>query len=369
MKDIDFDELDRAVSSVLGQKVEPKSEDVPTTSISEPQKSTDNPVTSSNLSDGRPAPVAPPRPVSAPGGPLAAKRRGRFMDVMHPSSDVGSPKPSSFPSRATRSLQPLSPVSPEPVETQTVEPTAQVDEAQSLIGAEPAPVDTEHLLEAHYDDTNNDNQPETSRTPLTQDDQEPTDVTVADTALNEPESSSTAPEVGVSDDAQPETENVDEPAASQEPEPTSLTSTVPQTSPFLADAHVEKRPLGGAPSDATAEPVDTTVGHDLQSAPSVPLPRELQPDVVEAESTEEPEVDPTGPGSKPFATNVDPAPEPQDDGRVEGHPLFDTQTYHEPIIPVHGSSSVPTWLKWLLGLLVCLLVGAGVGYFLFTAGL
>jgi hypothetical protein len=141
--------------------------------------------------------------------------------------------------------------------------------------------------------------------------------------------------------------------------------SMPQPTPFLADAQVDKRPLGafGEAESTEAPASEAPAAVDTQAAPTVPLPRELQPDVVEVESSaQETEVQPVA------APATESKPTAADDGRVEGHPLFDTSTYHEPITAVQGKG-MPAWAKWLIGLLVCLALGAGVGYFLFTAGL
>jgi len=70
MQDIDFDELDRAVNSVTS----------PTVSDASAQESVPVTVTPA-------APVAPIAPVSTP---AARRSGGRFMDVVHPSSDMRS---------------------------------------------------------------------------------------------------------------------------------------------------------------------------------------------------------------------------------------------------------------------------------------
>lgn len=66
MQDIDFDELDRAVSSVMG------------TPRSEPRQGVDARAV-------HPSPAA-----TSPAPSLATRRSGRFMDVVHPSSDMRS---------------------------------------------------------------------------------------------------------------------------------------------------------------------------------------------------------------------------------------------------------------------------------------
>lgn len=371
MKDIDFDELDKAVSSVLGQKVqsndtlsagtESKSE---TVTVKTSKKEV--PAASMTDTSNRPSTISSGSKRSAPS--LATSRRGKFMDVMHPNaSEAPSETPAELPARTTHTVEPLNPALaaenkplPEPVVEPVVAPTAALDESHALIGAEPAPV--ENLL-AH-----------------TQKD-EPETEAAAEKKEDESDESDKPIEATEDRDTEDETsqaESNEKSEADDEPgiPPSTLASTVPQTTPFLADTKVDKRPLGGfVDSEAATDGDDgastreqatqTTTASDPQAAPVVPLPRELQSDVIEVETVAETEETSS---ENPFAATVSAAAEPKDDGRVEGHPLFDATTYHEPIITVHDSS-VPTWVKWLLGLAACLALGAGVGYFLFTAGL
>ena len=159
MKDIDFDELDRAVSSVLGQQ-SPKQDDTDTNAVQTvaPQEPTAS-AESSSAEAVAPVEVSSEQ-APASTTPLAVKRRGKFMDVMHPSADMSSSTAQATSTRPTRTspvLQPLSSdVAPEmpaqdtpvaPAETEVIEPTAELDESHALIGAEPAPV--ENLLPEH----------------------------------------------------------------------------------------------------------------------------------------------------------------------------------------------------------------------------
>lgn len=357
MKDIDFDELDRAVSSVLGQK------DSPALNESTPEAvevSSNSAVTTPKVSS-----------------PLAQKRRGRFMDVMHPAATT-KPTETPSPTRKSPVLEPLLPEHTEstvviepsepPQSTEASEPTkagkpskdklpndstvdhlaepiASLDESSALIGAEPAPVE---------------NGPTVLPTP-------DTSTSSAVDSQNNVEELAKTPEDSES--------TTDDPLAGEAPAilaGSSLSDSIPQTSPFLTDTKVDKRPLVGSADESDTSSLGNTereANHptgETQTAPTVPLPRELQPDVVEVESAQENADEAVS--VSPFAANVDAAPDTANDGRVEGHPLFDTSTYHEPIIAVHDST-FPTWAKWLIGLAGCLVVGAGVGYFLFTAGL
>lgn len=394
MKDIDFDELDRAVSSVLGQGAV-KDEPTPAAStepvVNEPQDSSQaaSSANDSDQTDVTPEAPSPAKPGATPS--LAIKRRGKFMDVMHPSADMA---PSSQSPQPVRPLTPVAPIAPlvsektdtaapeqsaDPaggLEANPHEPTASLDETTVPIGAEPAPI--EALLPDHVPDTESND----TDTDVNADVQTPAEPASSenDTEVDKPVSMYVDP-LAAQDETKEATEHeeelsdtdsgFEENVGSADPLPAPSTAVSPELSsqesstPFLSDTNVDKRPLGafvGQEQSATpAEPSVTeplqpamAMPGDTQSAPAVPLPRELQPDVVEVESVQEPE-----------ATAKTAVP---DDGRVEGHPLFDTSTYHEPIAAVHGHG-MATWLKWMIGLLLCLVVGAGVGYFLFAAGL
>lgn len=372
MKDIDFDELDRAVSSVLGQKTT----NVTTDSNGATDKKDDLAPTKEPVTDDAPSAVDAAEPttdaaaVSEPISPkpattpLAIKRRGKFMDVMHPSADMKPVGAASVkPARSKPVVTPLLTEEAESTVEHTAEPTASLDESHSLIGAEPTPV-TETLPETIESTDTDGSSTENMTTPSS------LNVDTADSAE--------VPEVDAIDQA----DEIGQEDASAEGlgEATQPESPAPQATPFLSDTQVEKRPLGAfGEADATGEsteasvtgdnPATTAQPADMQSTPVVSLPRELQPDVVGVESVQATETleAPATTSASPFAANVPVAPEASD-GRVEGHPLFDTSTYHEPIAAVHHGG-MPGWAKWLIGLAACLAIGAGVGYFLFTAGL
>jgi hypothetical protein len=172
---------------------------------------------------------------------------------------------------------------------------------------------------------------------------------------------------------EPEVEPEAEPTTDETPpvQPSaSLLDLTSQTTPFLEGTKVSKRPLNQLGEDTDGYD-DTFTDHQPKSdvasgplsertRPNAVLPRELQDDVIRAERGEG--TSERSAGRSPFATKVD---TPDDDD----HPLFDETTYHEPIIAVDGRRKVPTWLKWLSGVVLCLLAGAGAGYALFTFGL
>lgn len=381
MKDIDFDELDRAVSSVLGQDkpVQAKTTSDKVVDSNTPKKTDNVQASETDTTVSTNAITINPRPKTTgirPSGPsLATARRGKFMDFTHQSVQTQSAKPASeqAPKRDMVTLEPSKALiassekakqepSEEPVESaettsiveHTAEPTATLDESNALIGAEPAPATADLLESPPVSDQ--------ERSPEKEDQIEQKEVTEEfDRDELKPEKPSK-----IEDDLK-ELSIEDVPVANS-----SLSSSVPQESPFLADTKVEKRPLGGSAEEVGKEDdlagygIGTYEKKDAQSTPVVPGPRELEDDIVRVEAAQN-EQDQTETGS-PLTANVAASAEPTNDGRVDGHPLFDTSTYHEPISAVH-KDGMPGWAKWLIGLMLCLALGAGVGYFLFTAGL
>lgn len=113
MTDTDFDELDRAVNSVLGGAVsQEKTASEPAISRDETVSKSDevNSDTTSTQSEAQ-----PPRASATAKAPFVAKRSsGRFMDVVHPSSDM-KVKPTPVVSRHGGVITPLSASTQEPV--------------------------------------------------------------------------------------------------------------------------------------------------------------------------------------------------------------------------------------------------------------
>lgn len=396
MKDIDFDELDRAVSSVLGQKEPVAVETVAKTTTDAGQKlsvtlpskndsSSEIAVTSqpkspaetrSDQADVSTRPELNLGGTARPQNPFTTKPRGKFMDVMHPSADMSSSSPEApSPKMTHTTIEPLTSLLTEHVDATSeeeqkepeisLEPVVDVDESKTLIGAEPIAAET-------AESTPSDVLSFASVSPSTiVEDKKP-----ASSGYVDPLAAFDAAEPTVGNNDAEDTENIED-----APTSTASNNFSPQPSPFLSDTKVDKRPLGGfgdtesslpdsdKPDNISINETDAT--NESQAAPvAVSLPRELQPDVVEVEAVHEREViqdSSAKTSSSPFATTIAPA-KADDDDRVEGHPLFDTSTYHEPIVAVNAKKTAP-WVWWLVGLILCLIVGAGVGYFLFTAGL
>ncbi len=277
MKELDFDELDRAVNSLMTN--------VPDTNVPQDDAIKTLTIDPTSTDSHTSAPAAPsvvaaapsPRTATSSYESVAARRGGRFMDVVHPSSDMKKvdvpPRP---PSRQgvtiTRAGSPdtspdLLPPLPPAVE-KTEESTTAPVESVSSASEWPDPLDMAEKADA------------------------------ADDQLS---AVSSVPE------------NKNDPG--------------PLTSPFLPDTKVEKRPLGGIASDESDTTVSTSGrGQDNMTSndpddqlPASPvefeqsLPEELQGNLVAIES---------GASGK--------TPAPFDDAPQEDQPV--SQPEHPPIL-------------------------------------
>jgi len=346
MKELDFDELDKAVNSLMSNVPKDTTSpavDPPTRTVELPDTANADatqsppPVEVSNMSTESPTPLVTPRP--APSMP-AARRGGRFMDVVHPSSDM---KTSSTTPRISREAAQLSPVSQDT-------PSAPVKQQDDTPAAAP---DIEPVIAPKANIASVDSENET---------------------LDE---SSSWPDP------------IDTPAFTASPVNEDTSSPEPLTSPFISGTKVEKRPLGGAQpeKDAVAtqdvEPeTQPTVDETAQLPPSLPdakpdLPDELNSDVLAVESTshqDEPAATVVPPvlSSQPPSSNsvvassaaAGAASIPQQytespsTGDQTNGAVFDTNTYHKPI--EHPAKKKSGWLL-VVWIVLILLIGAAGG--------
>ncbi len=368
MKDIDFDELDRAVGSVLGAQNSAPAEESSEVAVSEPATSptiTEEETTQKTF--------------------VQKRATGRFMDVVHPSSDMKLQNKPSV-SRQGVSVEPVSP--------------------QATEEAPEAPVESAPIEEPAYDIPD----------PLTfqaapQEEPEEVEASAAAPAI--------APVTPVETDMPSmeadETDSQDalDQAASELAELDSVlpdaTEPKPLDTPFVSAADVEKRPLGAfsatetdasllsdearshleaadANEPAAAEPpVDEEMkramdaalaGHDKDEAPTDALasdthesaeaadpeaeaqtspeadvmPEELHEDVVAVESQEVEPASVIGTGSIPQQYTEKATAQSE-----EIAPVFDTTPIQQ-TAPKHS-----VWPTVLL-ILVFILLGAGIGF-------
>jgi hypothetical protein len=368
MKELDFDELDRAVNSLMTNVPNtppPKKDDeVRTLNIeSSLPDATATPMPSPTVPVPTPTPVesVAPAPVSEPVTPrtsapslsVAARRGGRFMDVVHPSSDMK--KPTTPPSRQGVTI--------EPSQTLTEEAPKEAPAAAASTAAT-MPTSVTTTSESEWPD--------------------PLDMADFDAKDTE------KPAVDTSEPKETPKEEATPPL--KEPEQ-------PLSTPFLPDAKVEKRPLG-APTPAE-EPDRTpvlspessqgsSVNDPDDQLPALPkdvepiLPAELQDDLMAIEAdtnagipkTEEGQPIENLPKQKPIVATVTPEPpvsngptsipqqyreEPSTGDQGNGA-IYDTDTYHKPI--EHPAKKKSGWM-WVIWILIILVVGAGGGAALF----
>lgn len=302
MTDIDFDELDRAVNSVLSdtdvKAVEPKAE-----SPIEPAAPKVEQVPSVVASPPKPEAAEPavirevPKLNREPGTSLVPRRStGRFMDVVHPSSDM---RPASS--------QPVTP-DKEPV-GKTIEPSK--------------PEIKEMLMP------------------------DPIDVHEKQVATEKPEVATEPPVV----------EEVPAPAES----------------PFLADAKVEKRPLGAFSETPAPEEVpmfehpdesnDHIEDHPIET--DTHLPAELQKDVlrIEGDSTTKDAAVTVTPVA-PMAIEPQYKEQPSTTDKSSGS-IYDTKEYHAALM--HPAKKKSGWMTVFWTILIIGIggaVGAGAYFFM-----
>lgn len=379
MKDIDFEELDRAVSSVL-QKSEDVSSDVDT---------------SQDLQDSTEAATTPAKKT------LVQKRTsGRFMDVVHPSSDMRNQnKPT-----VSRQALDITPPTPKEEELTPVESNGdeQYGERSSVVDTPDTTVETEEEI--------TDPDLHTLPDPLDFHNFTTEDETAPE---NESEEPATVEDVRSSADATQEDEDKGE---LLEYDDMALEQTVSELAeldglmqdqrempsldtPFVSDLAVEKRPLGAfsigtedgneaeseeeTPAEINTEMSDALntelagednedtqeadVEESLVAAQTPPdaeiIPEELHEDVVAVESreveaqapVETPNVAPTtdvpAGGSIPQQYTEKPSTQPTD-----ATPVFDTNDYHQPLKHVEQKKS-----GWLIVVLIIVFILLGVG--------
>lgn len=357
MTDLDFDELDKAVASAMGTPSpanQPSAAGDEVVNVSTPASVN----ASAGLAIGeRQSLGAKPSgfnstPAPASPTPPAKRRTGRFMDMIHPSSDM----------KTFGASVPAKPFAARPQDSSSKLPS----HPQDLL----EPGEPTKLIEEH----------------------EPAMAAVK--------------EIAAASAAQ------DMPMTPIWPDPLDFhdaknsTQDQPQQSPFLANANVSKRPLGAfaeqqsqpqpdvqATTDSQDDVNNTQQNIDQQPANNQPqptqsqvaneqqeqLPSSLHSDVVLAEEAEvapaamEPQESaaaemplPT-PQSQLAAASITPQyPEPSMDSDVETHPIFDTSNYHKPIDPAAGKKhGTLLWVLLIIGLVV---TGAGIGAAWFFVG-
>lgn len=387
MTELDFDELDKAVNSLMGDvdtsKRNPGLDDPEDNVVTLTMQ--DEPVNSPT--PAAPVVAAPPSDVveaatpTAVVAPLAVKRRGQFMDMVHPSSDMKSPfapvsRQGTTLQPTTQGVAPEAPIpapesSPEAGDTLSLamemESTGTGTPPVTTTLAEPAaPVD--EPVKSEWPDPIDMAQPAVSQDTETA---TPSEVVEAASEADEPTVY-----------AQPDSQEVSEQSVSkQQPQ---ADEVEPLSSPFIPDAKVEKRPLGMPMSDDPLPPPAAPTPEPEQSpdlpqldTPPVILPPELNSDVMSLESSNTGTVVAEAPAPAPAPTSTADASSSGTAGSIQQQyaeqpstgdqtntPIFDTSTHVQPLEAPKKKSV----LKWVLAVLLLLAIGvaAGVAYFYYT---
>jgi hypothetical protein len=372
MKDLDFDELDKAVNSLVSQ-------DRPKTIAKSVPSSIPVSANTSSVSinttpiEAQPTPVPGPRAVNvsrsispAPRSRLGV-RPGNTKVV-----DIMAPKPNPRSPRVGATIKPSNSVKPasEPVAAPAPRPRAVPTPTQTTPDKDPS---TTEALAVIRDEIPAQTEAVTS--------------TPEDTLIKVPTAEQWPDPLDFTDQEKSKSQS----------EATSLKEPV---SPFLPDTKVEKRPLGGfnpkveAPVEEPETEPQMTENPVVQSS----VPEELKPAVLAVEADEEadqlvatdltsaaPETIETATLAEPVAELKEPAQpkfeqQVRDNARAaitqqyqtpEKHlddkprPVFDTKEYHPPLLEAtaHGHRS-GIWGKLFIALLILLVLAVG-GYFVF----
>ena len=328
MKDLDFDELDRAVNSLITS--------VPGAANNNEVKEKTLEIKPDSVSIDQPAAAATPAPavraaMPVATSPLAARRStGRFMDVVPPSNRVTltAPERVSRQGMNVAPSVPVAPVAPAPITTPEV--TKPSNEWPDPINA-----------------TNNDSGDNNEDNDI---DQINDDIT--NTINNESNDS--------------------------------------LDSPFISGTKVEKRPLGAFSDEADTKEAPLAVESDSENTKSTDpepvntesFPAELQDDLLSIESgnavTQSTEKSVSNTENTPTSVDepIEPVVAPVDNqpmtdmsitqqykeqpssGDQTSGAIYDTDAYHKALI---GSSKKKTGWLWVLWIALLLLVGAGAG--------
>ena len=395
MSEIDFDELDRAVNDLMSnvdtskrhEGLDDPEDKVVTldSSSTESGKVASSPAAETTTVTPMSAPEAKPAPAQS--SPLAVKRRGQFMDMVHPSSDMTS---ASRPvKRDGVSIMP-------PSETvSTLPSTESVNKPSSAINAPanskptptlssirtpssttvvPTPMSTPAPAVPSAEKSSRPTTSSAIQPPAQPNPTAPIASSYSSPGAVEPgDNKNDQPEEVASVESEIPAEIVDEASSISSPQPL-------PTAPFLSDARVEKRPLGANSESAAKPPQNVAEEEDAPVSEPVSLPAELQGDVVAVEASVPLDIDKAGSLSEAGSQSSDAdlvvdagvdltaqsIEQTDADDQVNGS-IYDTANYHQPIDgkKPEKKSSPLKWLAWFLVLLI-VGVGAGVAYFFLT---
>lgn len=273
MADLDFDELDRAVNSLMSSKSKDKSNKPDTLTVEQTATSEDNAV-----SRGQTPKTEEPQSNTQ----VQKRSSGQYMDMMpsrpqpqvaalksHGTTELSSPVLNASPSQNTETPKPVTPfhdiIPPKTgVSTSSLvgENENQVVSQPSSDGAPTVPdTDVQSQLEAALQEKEEQKSDTLPAPEATDTLPKPSGPPLNQAKSSQPDESSVKPD------------ELDSPTSAEVSDTKPSGSLSPTASPFLADAKVEKRPLGGAstpeqdkalqdagvPNETESKSVDTTV--------------------------------------------------------------------------------------------------------------
>jgi len=310
MSDFDFDELDKAVAGASGSDVNQV-----ITDIEEPEEQRVVEIDSKPEASESEAPKA---------APAARRGSGRFMDVVHPSSDMRSRASSVAPSSRTEApsfVPPASKVEEEAPEEE--ESTSDIKDTQeSAVGEWSKPLETPFLADAKVE-----------KRPLGGFGPDPSQE-----LLDAPEE-------------EPKPEAPDEPLleANNLPDPIDFAA-------HLASLDSEKEDTGNpAPVEEEKPEEPQESEQSIEQLDELKEPEPETPPVLDVATSEEP----VGPTSIQQQYEERPATE-QPSGAI-----YDTENYHKPLAPPAKKKSGAWTIIWII-LLVILGAAAGVAFYLYV---
>lgn len=371
MTDIDFDELDRAVNSIMSGGVRPSAPSLPAEPSNQSDASASRPASDSQLGsstasgvvntpevrpydDSMRSTAAPAAERSAQSVAIPSRRGGRFMDVVHPSSDMKTS------TGATARQVSRNAATIEPIES-TVAAT-DIDELNALLT-----------------ESNDATQPDTSTTPF-----------LTDTKVEKRPLGGARSETSVSD----EEDHVSEPTARdsevtevtvQNITPKRDTSVKPQEDEFpKAPMPAELTPdllsiESGDSENETATPTPVAVTN-ITPRPEVKVQQKTSDDVeqpmrpIASVRPEEPrnEIENTTTPTDnikrtasvgPIAIEQQYSPQPSTSPAESGS-IYDTDSYHQPLAHPEKKKSGWMWVVWVFLLLILGAGGGAIAYFL-----
>lgn len=319
MSDFDFDELDKAVAGVTGG-------DANNSEVSPVEQQVQKDTPSAPVTLEKPAPVIEEKSLAPKAVPAVRRASGRFMDVVHPSSDMRNRTSPAFinPSQKTETVD-LTPPTPAPsAETLSVPDEEKFDD-YNITDEWSKPLETPFLPDAKVEKRPLGGFGEPKLALLDEPEEElkleaPDELRLEESTLPDPIDFAAHLESLVSEEKE-DTESIQE---------------------LKSEGPVE-------------EPVDEPLEQTIEQIEDLKSPEESTPPVLEVVASPEP----VGPASITQQYTEKPTTE-QESGAI-----YDTENYHQPLAPVAKKPSSFLTILGIVGLVI-LGAGAGVAFYFFV---